>query len=168
MMARHACWNWNWSNLRCSPRMQMASPRGLPAPSCDVHSSRHHQARRTGIMDDVNVTAKPPLPRNVRLLFGTLLTIIIGPLSDRGGRRAFLLGYDALQALVALVAMLTSAPWLLVAAAVVGGFGRGANGSAGPFSPVEQAWLAIELPMQRRGSVFSANSAVGFIGMGIG
>ncbi len=79
------------------------------------------------------------------LLFGTLLTIIVGPLS-----------------------MLTTTPWLLIAAAVIGGFGRGANGSAGPFSPVEQAWLAIELPMARRGSVFSANSAVGFIGMGIG
>ncbi|HEX5353179.1 MAG TPA: MFS transporter [Rhodanobacteraceae bacterium] len=102
------------------------------------------------------------------LLFGTLLTIIIGPLSDRGGRRAFLLAYDALQALVAVIAMLTTTPWLLVAAAVIGAFGRGANGSAGPFSPVEQAWLAIELPMQRRGSVFSANSAVGLIGMGIG
>ena len=102
------------------------------------------------------------------LLFGTLLTIIIGPLSDRGGRRAFLLGYDALQALVALIAMLTTTPWLLVTAAVIGGFGRGANGSAGPFSPVEQAWLAIELPMARRGRIFSANSAVGFIGMGIG
>jgi len=102
------------------------------------------------------------------LLFGTLLTIIVGPMSDHGGRRAFLLGYDALQALVALVAMFTTTPWLLVTAAVIGGFGRGANGSAGPFSPVEQAWLAIELPMQRRGSVFSANSAVGFIGMGIG
>jgi MFS family permease len=153
--------------------------------------------------------AKPPLPRNVRLLigmraarsigqgamvaaftlylhalgwnatsigavlmgallFGTLLTIIIGPLSDRGGRRAFLLAYDALQALVALTAMLTTTPWLLVAAAVVGGFGRGANGSAGPFAPVEQAWLAIELPIQRRGRIFSANSAVGFIGMGVG
>ena len=157
----------------------------------------------------MSATAKPPLPRNVRLLigmraarsigqgamvaaftlylhalgwtataigmvlmgallFGTLLTIIVGPMSDHGGRRAFLLGYDALQALVALVAMLTTTPWLLVTAAVIGGFGRGANGSAGPFSPVEQAWLAIELPMQRRGSVFSANSAVGFIGMGIG
>ncbi|HKZ10571.1 MAG TPA: MFS transporter [Rhodanobacteraceae bacterium] len=102
------------------------------------------------------------------LLFGTLLTIIVGPLSDRGGRRAFLLGYDALQALVALVAMLTTTPWLLIVAAVIGGFGRGANGSAGPFSPVEQAWLAIELPMARRGSVFSTNSAVGLIGMGIG
>ena len=157
----------------------------------------------------MSATAKPPLPRNVRLLigmraarsigqgamvaaftlylhalgwtataigmvlmgallFGTLLTIIVGPMSDHGGRRAFLFGYDALQALVALVAMLTTTPWLLVTAAVIGGFGRGANGSAGPFSPVEQAWLAIELPMQRRGSVFSANSAVGFIGMGIG
>lgn len=102
------------------------------------------------------------------LLFGTLLTIIVGPLSDHGGRRAFLLAYDLVQALVALIAMLTTTPWLLVTAAVIGGFGRGANGSAGPFSPVEQAWLAIELPMQRRGSVFSANGAVGYIGMGVG
>jgi MFS family permease len=102
------------------------------------------------------------------LLFGTLLTIIVGPLSDHGGRRAFLLGYDSAQALVAVIAMLTTTPWLLVTAAVIGAFGRGANGSAGPFSPVEQAWLAIELPMDRRGRVFSANSAVGFIGMGVG
>ena len=102
------------------------------------------------------------------LLFGTLLTIIVGPLSDHGGRRAFLLGYDMVQALVAVIAMATTTPWLLVVAAVIGGFGRGANGSAGPFSPVEQAWLAIELPTVRRGSVFSANSAVGFTGMGIG
>ncbi len=102
------------------------------------------------------------------LLFGTLLTMIVGPLSDRGGRRRFLLGYDLAQALAAVVAMYTTTPWLLVAAAVVGAFGRGANGSAGAFSPVEQAWLAIELPMQRRGSVFSTNSAVGLIGMGVG
>jgi MFS family permease len=102
------------------------------------------------------------------LLFGTLLTIIVGPLSDRGRRRTFLLGYDLVQVMVATTAMLTTTPWLLVVAAVIGGFGRGANGSAGPFSPVEQAWLAIELPVARRGSVFSANNAVGFIGMGIG
>ncbi len=102
------------------------------------------------------------------LLFGTLLTIVVGPLSDRGRRRTFLLGYDLVQAIVATTAMLTTTHWLLVVAAVIGGFGRGANGSAGPFSPVEQAWLAIELPVARRGSVFSANSAVGFIGMGIG
>ncbi|MGH8117798.1 MAG: MFS transporter, partial [Rhodanobacteraceae bacterium] len=102
------------------------------------------------------------------LLVGTVLTIIIGPLSDHGGRRSFLLGYDFIQALAALAAMMTTAPWLLVTAAVIGAFGRGANGSAGAFSPVEQAWLAIELPIHRRGSVFSANSAVGFIGIGVG
>ena len=102
------------------------------------------------------------------LLFGTLLTIIVGPVSDRGGRRMFLLGYDLVQAAVAMLAMATTIPWLLVVAAVIGGFGHGANGSAGPFSPIEQAWLAIELPVQRRGSVFSSNSATGFIGMGIG
>ncbi|MGH8184615.1 MAG: MFS transporter [Rhodanobacteraceae bacterium] len=102
------------------------------------------------------------------LLIGTVLTMIIGPLSDRGGRRSFLLGYDLAQAIAAIVAILTTTPWLLVAAAVVGAFGRGANGSAGAFSPVEQAWLAIELPMSRRGSVFSVFSAVGFAGMGIG
>lgn len=102
------------------------------------------------------------------LLFATLLTIIVGPLSDRGGRRLFLLAYDLVQALVAVVAMSTTTSWLLVTAAVIGGFGRGANGSAGPFAPVEQAWLAIELPIQQRGRVFSINSAVGFIGMGVG
>ncbi len=102
------------------------------------------------------------------LLLSASLTLLVGPLSDRGGRRAFLIGYDLLQALAALVALLTSTPWLLVAAAVAGAFGRGANGSAGAFAPIEQAWLAIELPMHQRARVFSANSAVGFAGMGVG
>jgi MFS family permease len=153
--------------------------------------------------------AKPPLPRNVRLLittravrsvgqgamvasftlylnalgwsataigtvlmgallWGTVLTITVGPLSDHGGRRWFLIIYDLIQAGAALLAMLTTTPWLLIVAAVIGAFGRGANGSAGAFSPVEQAWLAIELPMARRGRVFSTNSAVGYLGMGAG
>lgn len=102
------------------------------------------------------------------LLFSTLLTAIAGPLSDHGHRRTFLLGYEIVQVLVAIVALTTTTPWLLLGAAVIGGFGRGGNGSAGPFSPIEQAWLAIELPMSRRGSVFSINSAVGLIGMGAG
>ena len=54
------------------------------------------------------------------LLLSASLTLLVGPLSDRGGRRAFLIGYDLLQALAALVALLTSTPWLLVAAAVAG------------------------------------------------
>jgi len=99
------------------------------------------------------------------LLVGSVMALAVGPLSDRGGRRGFLLGYELMQVAVVAVAMATTRPWLLVPAAVLGGFGRGANGGAGPFAPVEQSWLAAELPMARRGRVFSFNTAVGFFGM---
>ena len=102
------------------------------------------------------------------LLAGAVLTLIVGPLSDRRGRRRFLLVYEVLQAGAALLAMVTAWPPVLVAAAVMGGFGRGGNGSAGPFAPLEQAWLAQELPVNRRGAVFSANAAIGFLGMALG
>jgi MFS family permease len=102
------------------------------------------------------------------LLSGAVLTAVVGPLSDRHGRRAFLLIYEALQAAAALLACLTAWPPALIAAAVVAGFGRGANGSAGPFGPLEQAWLAHIVPAARRGGVFSLNAGVGFVGMALG
>jgi len=102
------------------------------------------------------------------LLAGAALTLIVGPMSDRRGRRRFLLAYELLQAAAALLALLTASPSALVLAAIVGGFGRGANGGAGPFSPLEQAWLAQALPAARRGAVFSANAAIGFCGMALG
>ncbi|MBN8889676.1 MAG: hypothetical protein BGP12_07835 [Rhodospirillales bacterium 70-18] len=102
------------------------------------------------------------------LLVGAVLTMLLGPLSDRFGRRRFLLVYDAAQGLAAAVAFLTAAPWPLAAAAVVGGFGRGGNGSAGPFAPVEQAWLAQCVPAARRGMIYSLNAALGFVGMAAG
>jgi len=102
------------------------------------------------------------------LVVGGVLTITVGPLSDRLGRRRFLLAYELLQAAAALVALLTAWPPALVLAAIAGGFGRGANGSAGPFGPLEQAWLAQALPAERRGAVFSANAAIGFGGMALG
>ena len=105
---------------------------------------------------------------SVALLVGAALTIIVGPLSDRRGRRRFLLVYEALQAAAAIVALVTGWPPALVAGAVIGGFGRGANGSAGPFGPLEQAWLAHALPAARRGRVLSINAAIGFVGMAVG
>lgn len=103
------------------------------------------------------------------LLVGAALTLAVGPLSDRiGGRRRFLLAYEASQAGAALLALATTQPALLALAAVLGGFGRGANGSAGPFGPLEQAWFALRLPPAQRGRVFSANTAVGFAGMAVG
>ncbi|MDA8170500.1 MAG: MFS transporter [Nitrospiraceae bacterium] len=102
------------------------------------------------------------------LLAGAVLTMAVGPLSDRRGRRRFLLIYEALQAGAALLALITAWPTALVLAAIAGGFGRGANGSAGPFAPLEQAWVAQALPAEKRGTIFSVNAAIGFIGMALG
>lgn len=102
------------------------------------------------------------------LVAGAALTLVVGPMSDRHGRRRFLLAYELLQAAAALLALLSASPPALVLAAIVGGFGRGANGSAGPFAPLEQAWLAQALPAAMRGAVFSANAAIGFGGMALG
>ncbi|WP_197513164.1 MFS transporter [Acidihalobacter aeolianus] len=102
------------------------------------------------------------------LVFGGVLTLLLGPLSDRLGRRHFLLGYELSQMAAALVALFSQQPALIALAAVIGGFGRGANGSPGPFAPVEQSWLAGEIVPALRGSVFSLNTALGFFGMALG
>jgi MFS family permease len=102
------------------------------------------------------------------LLFGATLTIIIGPLSDRVSRRALLLSYEVAAALAALAAMLAPNLAVLIVAATVGGFGRGANGAAGPFSPVEQAWLARELAGDARRRAFSINVTLAYLGMATG
>jgi MFS family permease len=102
------------------------------------------------------------------LLFGALLTLIIGPLSDRRSRRALLLGYEVAAAAAALAAILAPNLGVLIVAAIVAGFGRGASGAAGPFSPVEQAWLAREVAGEARHRAFSLNATLGFLGMGAG
>lgn len=102
------------------------------------------------------------------LLVGAVLTLVFGPLSDRLGRRALLLGYEAVQVVAACLPLASAAPWAICTGALLGGFGRGANGAAGPFAPVEQAWLAQTGGRAERGRVFSLNSAAGFAGMGLG
>jgi MFS family permease len=102
------------------------------------------------------------------LLFGALLTSIIGPLSDKVSRRALLIGYEIAAALAALAAMLAPDLAVLIVAATVGAFGRGANGAAGPFSPVEQAWLAREVEGEERRRAFAINATLGFMGMAAG
>ena len=102
------------------------------------------------------------------LLLGSLLTLLSGSASDRFGRKPFLFWYGVSQALAALVALATTEPLLLGAAAIVGAFGRGANGAAGPFGPVEQAWLSERLAHEDFGPVYSLNTAVGYGGMAAG
>ncbi|MDE3116093.1 MAG: MFS transporter, partial [Pseudomonadota bacterium] len=100
--------------------------------------------------------------------FGAMLTAIVGPVSDRHGRRGLLLLYEVAAAMAALAAMLFSNDAVLIAAATIAGFGRGANGAAGPFAPVEQAWLARELEGEARRRTLSLNATLGFSGRALG
>jgi MFS family permease len=95
-------------------------------------------------------------------------TLLVGPLSDRLGRKWFLVGYEVVSLLVAVAALLSSRAWVLVPAAILGGFGRGQNGAAGPFGPVEHAWLAAHVAPRARGRLFSLNTALGAFGMALG
>jgi MFS family permease len=101
-------------------------------------------------------------------LFGAGLSILIGMTSDRLRRKPTLLVYEAIALITSVAVIFTAQTWVVVVATIFGGFGRGANGAAGPFSPAEQAWLAEEVLPKRRGQVYSLNSAFGFFGMGLG
>ncbi|MDA8141448.1 MAG: MFS transporter [Desulfobacteraceae bacterium] len=99
---------------------------------------------------------------------GAALNILVGVFSDRSSRKPFLIAYEVLSCACALLAMLSSDPVLLCVAIILAGFGRGANGAAGPFAPAEQAWLAETVAPERRGVVYSLNTAIGFFGMTLG
>ena len=99
---------------------------------------------------------------------GAALLLAAGMLSDRFGRRPFLMGYQLASAAGALAVVVFPHSWVLVLTAVLLGYGRGANGAAGPFAPVEQAWLAASVSPAARSQAFSLNAALGFLGMGLG
>jgi MFS family permease len=101
-------------------------------------------------------------------LVGALFILAVGIVSDRTGRKMFLFYYEIVTALAALLAAITANSLILSLIIIIAGFGRGQNGAAGPFTPVEQAWLAAYVPQAKRGSVFSLNNAIGCFGMAIG
>lgn len=101
-------------------------------------------------------------------LFGGILTLLIGLISDKLGRKSFLLLYEFILLLCCIVAFFSTNHLLLATAAILGGFGRGGNGSSGPFSPAEQAWLSETITPNQRGRIYSLNATMGFFGMGLG
>lgn len=101
------------------------------------------------------------------LALAVALTLLAAT-SDRFGRKPFLMAYEALYALSCLAATLDQSPFVLFAAAVVGSFGRGANGSAGPFGAIEKAWLTQGLQRDGWTRVLSLNATLGYIGMACG
>ncbi|MBU6421550.1 MAG: MFS transporter [Gammaproteobacteria bacterium] len=101
-------------------------------------------------------------------LLAAAFSMLIGVVSDRFKRKPFLLANEGLTVLCGLAPLVSATPAALAAAVIVGGFGRGRAGSAGPFAPAEQAWLAENVPPAQRGWIYSLNSALGFFGMTLG
>jgi MFS family permease len=101
-------------------------------------------------------------------LLAAAFSMLIGIASDRFRRKPFLLCNEGLTILCGLAPLVSANATVLAAAVILGGFGRGRAGSAGPFAPVEQAWLAEAVPPVQRGWVYSLNAALGFFGMAAG
>lgn len=102
-----------------------------------------------------------------------VLSALIGLLSDRVGRKPFIIVVPWLAALAAVVFAFSHVTVLLFVFAALGSFGRGAGagaGAIGPYQPAEQALLAGTVPARHRNSLFGrvafASSFGSLIGSG--
>ncbi len=104
-------------------------------------------------------------------IFSVALSSLVGVLSDRIGRKPFLIALPLLAGLAALVFAFTRDTALLFFVAGLGSFGRGSGAGAGmigPYQPAEQALLADAAPAQARNSVFGFTGFVSSLGALIG
>ena len=95
----------------------------------------------------------------------------IGLLSDRVGRKAFLIGVPLLAAVSAVVFAVARAPALLFVFAALGSFGRGqgaGGGTVGPYQPAESAFVAEGVPTSARAAAFGRLAFVSAAGAIVG
>jgi predicted MFS family arabinose efflux permease len=100
-------------------------------------------------------------------LASAVISGVSGPVSDRFGRRVFLIGVPMLTALAAVIFALTTRPALLFAGAALGAFGRGAGagaGAVGPYQPVESATVAESTAASWRNAAFGRLAAASSAG----
>lgn len=96
-----------------------------------------------------------------------IMSSSIGLLSDRLGRKPFIVFVPLLSAGAAAVFASTTVVPILFVAAAIGAFGRGSGaggGGVGPYMPAEQALLSDKVDAKRRNSLFGRlafSSAVG-------
>ncbi len=96
-----------------------------------------------------------------------LMSTGVGLLSDRVGRKPFLVVIPLLAAVAATVFSFDSASALLFVFAAVGSFGRGqgAGGSTvGPYQPAESAFVAEGVPATARAAAFGRLAFVASLG----
>ncbi|HUZ01028.1 MAG TPA: MFS transporter [Thermomicrobiaceae bacterium] len=105
----------------------------------------------------------------VTALTSAVLTAGIGVLSDRLGRKVFMVALPLVTTVAAVVFTFSHAVAVIFACAAVGSFGRGAGaggGTVGPYAPAQQAYLADAVPSSVRNTVFGRlvfASAVGAV-----
>ena len=100
-----------------------------------------------------------------------LLTTVIGLMSDRLGRKPFLIAVPLVAAAAAVAFTLTRSPLVLFAAAAAGSFGRGAGagaGMVGPYQPAEQAFVTEITPARERNTAFGRLAAASSLGALLG
>lgn len=101
-----------------------------------------------------------------------LLAAAVGVLSDRFGRKTFLILISLMMAAGGLVFALSGNFVVLVLAGALGTIGRGggagSGGAFGPYYPAEQPLIAEHASDAKRTTVFGALSFVGVIGGAIG
>ena len=102
-----------------------------------------------------------------------VLSGITGLLSDRFGRKPFIVVLPWFAALAAFVFAFSHVEAILFVFAALGSFGRGAGAGAGmigPYQPAEQAFLADTVPAHHRNTLFGwiafASSLGALIGTG--
>lgn len=110
----------------------------------------------------------------VTAIVSALLTSAVAFLSDRLGRKLFIIGVPLLAASAAVAFVVTKNDAIVFVFAALGSFGRGAGaggGSVGPYQPAEQAYLADSVPSNVRNSLFGrvafASSLGAVVGVGI-
>ena len=100
-----------------------------------------------------------------------ILSSTVGLLSDRIGRKPFLIALPLLAALAGVMFAVTRDVPLLFVFAALGSFGRGAGAGAGmigPYQPAEQALLAEAAPPRARNDVFGRVAFFSSLGALIG
>lgn len=99
------------------------------------------------------------------------LSVLIGLLSDRVGRRPLLVVVPLFAAVAAAVYAFANTPAILFVFAALGSFGRGAgagSGNVGPYQPAESAFIGEMVPAGKRASAFGRVTFCSTVGALIG
>ncbi|KJF18798.1 MULTISPECIES: MFS transporter [Acidithrix] len=103
-------------------------------------------------------------------IFTMVTSAIIGSISDRVGRKIFMVVYPIVVSVTLIVFISTSIAWILILCTVLGSFGRGGGagaGQVGPYQPAESALLA-EIASTKRNDAFVKVTQMTVVGALIG